>query len=133
MSKVATAEFRDALAHALDIYLQDPSSIGLTSDLAILARAHNALPVYADMGGALLIRPSGEVLLVHSNQGWTATSECSVVTESQWIAVAYAACENRYPRLRGLLPLAAKKSGFWSLRRIPIGLDMLKKRASKNT
>ena len=37
----------------------NPSSIGLTSDLAILARTHIALPVYADMGGALFGHPQG--------------------------------------------------------------------------
>jgi hypothetical protein len=103
-------EFRDALVRALDTYLQDPSSLGLTSDLAILAQAHNALPVYADMGGALLIRSTGEVLLVHSNQEWTASAESSVVTDAQWIAVAYTACEKRFPPLRGLRPSAGEVS-----------------------
>jgi hypothetical protein len=104
MPRSATVEFRDALVHALDTYLQNPASLELTSDLAILARVHTALPVYADIGGALLIRPTGEVLLFHSNQEWTATSESSIVTEARWIAVAYVAGEKRYPALRGLLP-----------------------------
>jgi hypothetical protein len=100
----ATPAFQDALVHALEVYLQDPSSIGLTSDLVVLAQAHGALPVYADLGGALLIRRTGEVLSVHSNQEWTAASEWSVVTEVQWLEVAYVACERRYPTLREFLP-----------------------------
>jgi hypothetical protein len=100
----ATAAFQDALVHALEVYLQDPSSIGLTTDLAVLARAHGALPVYADLGGALLIRSTGEVLLVHSNQEWTADSEWSVVTEAQSLQIAYLACGRRYPTLREFLP-----------------------------
>jgi hypothetical protein len=104
MSRSATKEFREAFVLALAEYLLYPSSMKLTSDLAVLARAHGALPVYADMGAALLIRSTGEVIAVHSNQEWTAASEWSVVTEAQWIAVAYAACERRYPQLRGLLP-----------------------------
>jgi hypothetical protein len=100
----ATPAFQDALVHALAVYLQDPSSIGLTSELAVLAQAHGALPVYADLGGALLIRRTGEVLSVHSNQEWTAASEWSVVTEAQWLEVAYVACERRYPTLREFLP-----------------------------
>jgi hypothetical protein len=99
----ATPAFQDALVRALEAYLQDPSSIGLTIDLAVLAQAHGALPVYADIGGAMLIRRTGEVLLVHSNQEWTAASEWSVVTEAQWLEVAYVSCERRYPTLRGLL------------------------------
>lgn len=97
-------QFRDALAHELEVYLQDPSAIGLTIDLAILARTHAALPVRADMGGALFLRSTGEVLFIHSNQEWTAASECTVVTDAERIAVAYTACENRYPNLRDLLP-----------------------------
>jgi hypothetical protein len=100
----ATSAFQDALVRALEVYLQDPSSIGLTSDLAVLARAHDALPVYADLGGAMLIRSTGEVLLVHSNQKWTAQSEWSVVNEAQSLEIAYAACKERYPTLREFLP-----------------------------
>lgn len=110
MSHLATANLRDALIHALHDYLKDPSSLELTVDLAILAQAHNALPVYADMGGALLIRSTGEVLLFHSNQEWSATAECSVVVDAMWIAVAYFACEKRYPALRGLLPSTVEVS-----------------------
>jgi hypothetical protein len=42
---------------ALLEYLKDPTVFGLTTDLATLARALDALPVYADIGAALLIRP----------------------------------------------------------------------------
>src|ERR1700691_2783399 len=100
----ATPALQDALVRALEVYLQDPSSIGLTSELAVLAQAHGALPVYADLGGALLIRRTGDVLSVHSNQEWTAASEWSVVTDAQWLDVAYVACERRYPTLREFLP-----------------------------
>jgi hypothetical protein len=104
----ATPAFQDALVLALEAYLEDPSSIGLTSELAVLAQAHGALPVYADLGGALLIRCTGEVLSVHSNQEWTAASEWSVVTEAQWLEVAYVACERRYPTLREFLPAVSE-------------------------
>ena len=102
MPRPTSARFRDGLLKALDAYLQDPSSLGLTSDLAIIARAHMALPVRADMGGALLMRTSGEIVFVHSNQEWTATSEYSDVTDPQLISVAYTACELRYPKLNEL-------------------------------
>ena len=40
------AEIRAALSD----YLKDPSVLGLTTELAILARDLDALPVYADIG-----------------------------------------------------------------------------------
>ena len=99
-----TPAFQEALGRALEEYLQDPSSIGLTSDLAVLALTHVALPVYADLGGALLMRSTGEILLIHSNQKWSAVSEWSVVTNAQLLDVAYSACQRRYPTLREFLP-----------------------------
>lgn len=84
---------------ALSEYLKDPTVLGLTTDLAILARALDALPVYADVGGALLIKPSGEVLCVHTNQAWTDDVGFKVETGPEWIRRAYKACAERYPRL----------------------------------
>jgi hypothetical protein len=93
----AEAEVLDAIA----VYLKDPASLGLTTDLAVLARTLNALPVYADVGGALLIRPSGEVLEVGSDQSWASASlDFSVVVDPKWISLAYDKCALRYPSLR---------------------------------
>ena len=91
----AEVKVREALAD----YLQDPTKVGLDRELVILARAFSALPVYEDMGGVLLIRPSGEVLVVHSNQEWTDRAECEVVTDAEWISHAYDSCVQRYPNL----------------------------------
>ena len=92
----AEVKVREALAE----YLQDPTKVGLDTELVILARALSALPVYEDMGGVLLIRPSGEVLVVHSNQEWTDRAECEVVTDTEWISHAYDSCIQRYPKLQ---------------------------------
>lgn len=92
----AEMKVREALAE----YLQDPTKVGLDNELVVLARAFSALPVYEDMGGVLLIRPSGEVLVVHSNQEWTDRAECEVVTDAEWISHAYDACVQRYPKLQ---------------------------------
>jgi|SRR5882672_3759569 len=105
----AAAKFQRAHGLALEGYLRDPSSIGLTVDLGILARVHSALPVYAHMGGALLISSTGQVLQFDSNKEWTASSNCTVITEDKWISVAFGACEQRYPQLRGLLPPATNR------------------------
>jgi hypothetical protein len=92
----AEAKIRQALAE----YLKDPSKLGLDPDLHALARGLSALPVYEDMGGALLVRPSGEVLVVHSNQDWTEKAEFEVVTDPEWIAHSYDSCVRRYPKLK---------------------------------
>lgn len=92
----AELKLREALAE----YLRDPTKVGLDTELVVLARAFSALPVYEDMGGVLLITPSGEVLVVHSNQEWTEKAECEVVVDAEWIAHAYDSCIQRYPKLR---------------------------------
>lgn len=88
----------------LTAYLNDHSLIGpvleRNDDLPILARKFHALPVYADMGGALLIRLNGEVLVVHSNQAWDETSQSEVETNEQWLRVAYLSCARRFPELQ---------------------------------
>ncbi|HSD73938.1 MAG TPA: hypothetical protein VLB75_04160 [Steroidobacteraceae bacterium] len=93
------AQIRRALAE----YLKDPTVAGLDAELTVLARGLGALPVHADMGGVLLIRPSGEVLVVHSNQEWTEHAECEVVTDPEWISHSYDACAERYPNLRAAM------------------------------
>jgi len=98
---------------AIDSYLQDPSQLGLTTELASLARHLVALPVYADMGAALLIRPNGDVLEVSTDQSWADPKPISrVVTDSDTIALAYDKCVMRFPHLRTTIDLlkAGKRS-----------------------
>lgn len=91
---------------AIDSYLQDPSQLSLTTELAFLARNLMALPVHADMGAALLIRPNGDVLGVSTDQSWTDSGPISrVVTESDIIALAYDKCVMRFPHLRTTIDL----------------------------
>ena len=92
------SEIRAVLAE----YLRDPTALGLTTDLAVLAREFDALPVYADMGGALLIRANGEVLSVHSNQAWDETAEFEVEASAERLRTAWQSCAQRYPALRAV-------------------------------
>jgi hypothetical protein len=92
----AEAKIRAALAE----YLKDPTKVALDPELVVLARALGALPVYADMGGALLVRPAGEVLVVHSNQEWTEKAEYEVVVDPEWIAHSYECCVRHFPQLQ---------------------------------
>jgi hypothetical protein len=87
----------------LAAYLRDPSLIGAVLEnndgLPVLARIFDALPVYADMGGALLVHPSGDVLFVHSNQVWDALAEFEVERSEKWVGEAYRSCARRFPSL----------------------------------
>jgi hypothetical protein len=89
------------IREAIASYLKNPSQLELAEELVSLARALDALPVYADMGAALLIRPTGEVLSVSSDESWTVPApKYKVVTDPTWIERAYDKCALRYPRLR---------------------------------
>ena len=72
-----------------------------------LAQCFHALPVYADIGGALLIRQDGEVLVVHSNQSWEPKSEreieAEIVKDAKWVQPAYECCWKDHPELRPVL------------------------------
>lgn len=100
MSTVRVPNFEAKIREALAEYLTDPTRIDLDTELTVLARGLGALPVHADMGGVLLIRPSGEVVVVHSNQEWTERAECDVVTDPEWISHSYDSCIRHYPKLR---------------------------------
>src|SRR5689334_4454338 len=64
-----------------------------------LARCCNALAVYQDIGGALLLRPDLLVLAV----GWD-EEDLAEPAEGQWRMVALRSAEERFPELKPLLP-----------------------------
>jgi len=53
------------ISDLIEQYLSDPKS-----SWPEIARKANALPVYEDLGGLLLVTPEREVLAVWSNQVW---------------------------------------------------------------
>jgi hypothetical protein len=64
-----------------------------------LARRFGALPLYGDMGGALLLRPDGEVLVVE----WEAEANARPADRGgRLLCLAVAA--DTFPELRPLLP-----------------------------
>jgi hypothetical protein len=63
-----------------------------------LACRFDALPVYSDLGGALLLRPDGEVLSV----GWD--DDDARPPKSPWHLIALAGAAEGFPELRGVLP-----------------------------
>lgn len=93
--------YRDLVCAAVQEFVtgQGPDKAGLKP----LAQAFQALPVYADMGGALLLKPNGEVLTVHTNQAWDARAEAAIERDPFWINVAYSRCWVQFPSLRDAL------------------------------
>ncbi len=60
----------------------------------------SGVPVYADMGGVLVVRSDGVVLLIESNRGVV-----EEVREERWILVARQEAALKYPELKGLMPV----------------------------
>ena len=71
------------------------------SNLVKPVRASRALPVYSDMGGDLLLRPDGEILV---HDGWE-DDEPQIETDSVWRLTAIVVGVEKYPELRPLLPI----------------------------
>ncbi len=92
-----------AIRSAINAYLDDPSAIDLTTDLAVLARSFDALPVYADIGAALLVRVDGSVISVHTNQVWDEDAEWEEVDDPSWLRIAYETGAERHPIARDVL------------------------------
>lgn len=67
--------------------------------LAIVAEKAKALPVYVDMGGALLISEEGNVLQYDDERG-----ELGPLDDRLWFRVALVTAARRFPELRVLFP-----------------------------
>jgi hypothetical protein len=65
------------------------------------ARLHGALPVYADIRGALFLKPNGEVVLKPNN---SADVSLVPVSSREWRLVARLAAAERFPELSELIP-----------------------------
>ena len=89
---------------ALLAYLAHPEDGKVPTDLAPIARRWKALPVYADMGGALFITTAGDVLVVDSNQCWDESTELEVEISRRWRAAAFITAAEHYPQLAFLRP-----------------------------
>jgi hypothetical protein len=64
-----------------------------------LARRFDALPVYSDLGGALLLRPDGAVLSV----GWQDEQKAGPA-DQRWSLMGRVAAAEFFPELRALVP-----------------------------
>ena len=64
------------------------------------ARRHQALPLYADLGGILFLRPDGEVLVGSGVSG----EMLEVETNRAWNITLRVIAAEQYPELKPLLP-----------------------------
>ena len=93
--KVAKELSEQIQAH-INEYLSGPDSHGLSE----VVRRINALPLYLDIGGALLISPNGKLFEVSSD-----ASEPKRVSETAaWGLTALVVGSEKYPELKALLP-----------------------------
>jgi hypothetical protein len=66
-----------------------------------LARRLRALPLYADMGACILLRPSGELLEVGTDQDWSGeVSASAAVLDAGWRTRVLRAGVLKFPALQ---------------------------------
>ena len=80
---------------------------GMEDDVAHAAtRRVEALPVYSDVGGSLLLAPNGDILCLPTDSHGPPTLE----RDPQWQLVARVKAAEKYPQLKALLPIRDDQS-----------------------
>lgn len=110
---------RDAWRHGRD-YRPMPYRTSLSAQIATrlqeyinsedahfrtLAQHLGALPIYADLGGYILLRPDGELLFVDIDQDPQDVRVMTTSIEPRWRTLALVVGSEKYPELRELLPV----------------------------
>ncbi|NTX11175.1 hypothetical protein HUA76_10280 [Myxococcus sp. CA056] len=95
MSHKPSESLRRDIERWLKEFLLNPTE---PADQRELARELGGLPLYADMGGLVVLRPDGTVL----TYDWEDSK--SEATDDVWKVVALTTSREKYPRLRELLP-----------------------------
>jgi hypothetical protein len=94
-------DMRCVIQALVERWLASPNDLGLVEVVC----ASGALPVYADMGGTLFLRPDGEILVLDGGSN----HEPQIETDPGWRITAVVVGAEKYPELRRLLP--ARPSG----------------------
>src|SRR5262245_35346689 len=89
----------ERIRHEIDRHLADPKARGDHS-LDESVRSLVAWPVYADIGGVLLVSADGEVYLRDND-----TMDLRVEEDENWRCLAWVAAAQKVPELKTLLPL----------------------------
>jgi hypothetical protein len=92
---------RQAIRLVLAEWLEAPH----LPDLVPVARKLQALPVYADIGAALLVTLSGEVVAVSTDRPWDANAVASHDVGPEWARLAHLEASRRHPTLDFLRPI----------------------------
>ena len=88
----------------LDVFL---TSEAWEPSVRALAGGLRALPLYADMGACILLRPSGELLEVGTDQDWSgAVSASAANLDAGWRGRVLRAGALKYPELQDVLEAA---------------------------
>ncbi len=98
-----------AVGLALDDYLLHPDEGG--GELARIARQHQVLPLWADMGGCIALRPNGQLVFL----AWDDPEKVEPVGaagdhDRRMVHAARAAGSRRYPSIAGLAPVRPVRS-----------------------
>ncbi len=94
---MAAPDLRSVIQHLIQRWFDSPTHL----ELVDAVRTSGALPVYADMGGALLLRPDGEILCFP----WDSLGEPARESDPGWRITAVVVGTEKYPELRPLLPV----------------------------
>ena len=93
-----------AVSLALDDFLLHPDEGG--GELARIARQHQVLPLWADMGGCIALRPNGQLVFL----AWDDPEKVEPVGaagahDRRMVHAARAAGSRRFPSIAGLAPV----------------------------
>jgi hypothetical protein len=94
---MAATDLRTTIAHLIKQWLASSTD----PELVEAVRISGALPVYMGMGGALLLRPDGEILCFP----WGCFGELAPESDPGWRITAVVVGAEKYPELRPLLPV----------------------------
>ena len=97
-------ELARRLEARLDVFL---ASEAWEPSVRALAGRLRALPLYADMGACILLRPSGELLEVGTDQDWSGeVSPSAAELDTIWRGRVLRAGVTKYPELQDVLEIA---------------------------
>jgi hypothetical protein len=94
---MAAPDLWSVIDHLIQQWLTSPSHL----ELVEVVRISGALPVYMGIGGALLLRPDGEILCFP----WDSLGELAPESDPGWRITAVVVGAEKYPELRPLLPV----------------------------
>jgi hypothetical protein len=94
---MAPPDLRSVIGHLVEQWLAAPTHL----ELVEAVRNSGAVPVYVDIGGALVLRADGEILCYP----WDSLAEPAPESDASWRLTAVVVGAEKHPELRPLLPV----------------------------